>query len=262
METTDIDPLARVEKGALLGAGVKIEAFAVVKASVTLEDNVCIKSHAYIDGDTRIGEGSTVYPSAVIGTQAQDLKFQGEKTAVRIGKGCTIREFVSINASCGEGSVVKVGEDCLIMAYCHIAHNCEIGDRVIMSNACNLAGHVIIENDAVVGGMTAVHQFARIGQYAMVGGLSRLTHDVPPFSIGFGSPYCVGGLNRVGLRRKNFSVDRRSLLAKALRILYDAKLSQKEAILQIRRDCLPSSDVEELISFCLKSERGLIGRRL
>ena len=184
-----IHSLALVEPGAEIGANVTVEAFAVIKKNVTLKDNVTIKSHAYIDGYTTIGEGTTVYPGASIGTKPQALSFRGEKTFVRIGAHCEIREFVTINSSIHEDSCVEIGDHAMLMAYCHIAHNCTLGNHVIMSNNAILAGHVVVEDFAIVGGMTPVHQFVRIGCYAMVGGLSRVTHDVPPYYIGAGIPF-------------------------------------------------------------------------
>src|SRR5690606_37728245 len=157
-----IHPQAVIEPGAKIGNNVTVEPFAVVKKTVTLEDDVVIKSHAYIDGYTTIGEGTVIWPGASIGTKTQDLKYRGEKTFVVIGKRCEIREFVTINSSSQENSTVRIGDHCLIMAYCHIAHHCELGNRVIMSNCAMLAGHVTIEDCAIIGGMTPVHQFSRI----------------------------------------------------------------------------------------------------
>ncbi|MBM3199051.1 MAG: acyl-ACP--UDP-N-acetylglucosamine O-acyltransferase, partial [Chlamydiae bacterium] len=218
MSKSNIHPLALVEPGAKIGDHVTIEAYAVVKGTVTLEDHVVVKSFAYIDGFTTIGEGTVIWPSASIGTKTQDLKYKGETTYVRIGKYCEIREFVTINSSCQEGSVVRIGDHCLIMAYCHIAHNCEVGNRVIMANSAMLAGHVTVEDYVIIGGMTPVHQFCRIGRNAMVGGLSRITHDIPPYTIGASIPYKIGGLNIVGLKRNGFSFEERKALFQAFKL--------------------------------------------
>lgn len=254
-----IHPLAFVEPGAKIGANVTIEPFAVVKANVTLKDNVVIKSHAYIDGFTTIGEGTIIYPSASIGTKTQDLKFRGEKTFVEIGKNCEIREFVTINSSCQEGSVVRVGDNCLIMAYCHIAHNCVVGNRVILSNNATLAGHVTVEDFAIIGGMTPIHQFTRIGRYAMVGGMSRVTHDIPPYTIGAGIPFKFGGLNIIGLKRHNFSLETRRELSKAFKIVYRSQMRLDEALAYIERELAPLPEVKHWIEFCRQSRRGLMG---
>ncbi len=259
MSKSNIHPTAIVEQGAEIGQNVTIEAYAVVKGTVTLKDNVVIKSFAYIDGNTTIGEGTVIWPSASIGTKTQDLKFQGEKTYVVIGKNCEIREFVTINSSCLEGSSVKVGDNCLLMAYCHVAHNCEIGNHVIMANGAMLAGHVIVEDYAIIGGMTPIHQFCRIGRNAMVGGLSRITHDIPPYTIGAGSPYKIGGLNIVGLKRKGFSFEERKSLHQAFKITYRLGLNFSDALELIKKQVPLNEHVEHWLDFCHASKRGLIG---
>lgn len=259
--SSSIHPAAIIEEGAKIGNNVTIEAYAVIKGTVTLHDNVVIKSHAYIDGYTTIGEGTVVWPSASIGTKTQDLKFRGEKTFVKIGKNCEIREFCTINSSCQENSVVKVGDHCLIMAYCHVAHHCEIGDRVIMANGVNLAGHVIVEDFANIGGMTPIHQHCRIGQHSMVGGLSRITHDVPPYTIGAGVPYKIGGLNLVGLKRRGFSLEERKNLTKAFRSVYRSELSLDEALSQLSEEFPESPHVQHWVNFCKSSKRGLISHQ-
>lgn len=255
----NIHPTAIVEEGAKLGQGVVIEAYAIIKGTVTLHDNVVIKSHAYIDGNTTIGEGTTIWPYASIGTKTQDLKFKGEKTYVTIGKHCEIREYVTINSSCMEGSTVSVGDRCLIMAYCHIAHNCVVGNRVIMSNGAQLAGHVIVEDFAIIGGMTPVHQFSRIGRYAMVGGFSRVARDVPPYTIGGGGPYKVGGLNLVGLKRHGFPLEERKSLFKAFKLTYRSGLPVAEALERVKRDVEQTEHVKHWIQFCETTKRGLLG---
>src|SRR3989344_1208116 len=256
---SNIHPLAMIEPGAEIGKNVTVEPFAVVKGTVTLEDNVVIKSHAYIDGFTTIGEGTIIWPSASIGTKTQDLKFSGEKTYVKIGKRCEIREFVTINSSCQENSVVKIGDDCLIMAYCHVAHNCEIGHRVIMSNSAMLAGHVIVEDFAIIGGMTPIHQFSRIGKHAMVGGFSRVPRDIPPYTVGGGFPYKFGGINIIGLKRHKFPLEVRIALSKAFKLTYRSGLHLTEAIHQIEREIEPCLEVQHWVEFCRSSKRGLIG---
>lgn len=259
MSKSNIHTTAIVEPGAKIGENVTIEAYAVVKGNVTLEDHVVIKSHAYIDGYTTIGEGTTVYPSACIGTKTQDLKFRGEKTFVKIGKNCEIREFVTINSSCKENSVVQVGDGCLIMAYCHIAHNCTLGNRVIMSNNATLAGHVIVEDCAIIAGFTPIHQFVRIGAYAMVGGMSRVTHDIPPYTIGGGIPFKFGGLNLIGLKRHGFPLKVRRELSKAFKLLYRSKLHLEEALERTEKETEPLPEVRHWIEFCRDSKRGLLG---
>lgn len=259
-KSQQIHPTAIIAPGVKIGHNVTIEPYVVINSPhVVIEDNVTIKSHVYIDGHTTIGNGTTIYPLASIGTKTQDLKFRGETTYVKIGKNCEIREFVTINSSCQEGSVVEVGDNCLIMAYCHIAHNCVVGNRVIMSNNATLAGHVIVEDYAIIGGMTGVHQFARIGRNAMVGGMSRVTHDVPPFTIGAGTPFKFGGLNIVGLKRNGISLATRRELSKAFKILYRSQLRVEDALDRIEAEILPLPEVVHFVHFCRQSHRGLIG---
>ncbi|MCH9630513.1 MAG: Acyl-[acyl-carrier-protein]--UDP-N-acetylglucosamine O-acyltransferase [Chlamydiia bacterium] len=253
-----IDPRAVVEEGARIGNNVTIEPYAIIKKTVTIGDDCVIKSHAYIDGNTTIGKGTVIWPSASIGTQTQDLKFEGETTYVTIGENCHIREFVTINSSCKEGSVVKVGDNCLIMAYCHVAHNCEVGNHVVMSNNSMLAGHVVVEDHVVIGGMTPIHQFVRVGSHSMVGGFSRVTHDVPPYTIGAGVPYKLGGLNLIGLRRRGFGLEKRLRLSKAFKLTFRSDLQMDDALAQLADDA-EFPEIEHWIDFCKKSKRGFPG---
>lgn len=259
MANSKIDPRAIVEDGATIGDNVTIEPYAIIKKDVVIKDGVTVKSHAYIDGWTTIGEGCVIYPSASIGTKTQDLKYKGERTYVEIGKNCQIREFVTINSSCGEESRVVVGDNCLIMAYCHIAHNCEVGNSVIMSNGASLAGHVNVGHHAIIGGMTGVHQFVKIGQHVMVGGMSRISHDVPPYTIGGGIPFKFGGINIVGLKRHRFSLDTRRELSKAFRIVCRGNMRFDQAIAECEKVLKPIPEVVEWIEFCKGSKRGLMG---
>jgi UDP-N-acetylglucosamine acyltransferase len=256
---TNIHPLALVEPGAKLGKNVAIEAFAVVKGTVELKDGVVIKSHAYIDGYTTIGEGTVIWPGASIGTKTQDLKFRGEKTFVEIGKRCEIREYVTINSSCQENSTVRIGDDCLLMAYCHVAHNCQIGNKVVMSNCAMLAGHVTVEDCVRIGGMTPVHQFSRIGRYAMVGGFSGVLRDIPPYTVGGGFPYKFGGINIIGLKRNQFSLEVRKAISKAFKITYRSGLHLEEALAEIEKTVEPLEEIGHWIEFCKTSKRGILG---
>ncbi len=258
MKNAHIHPTAIIEEGAIIGESVTIEPYAIVKSNVTLHDNVIIKSHAYIDGFTEIGKGTTVYPGASIGTKTQDRKFRGEKTFVKIGENCDIREFVTINSSCGENSAVEIGSGCLIMAYCHVAHNCILGNNVILSNGAQLAGHIIVEDNAIVGGMTPIHQNVRIGRHAMVGGLSRVTHDIPPYLLGAGIPFKFGGVNLVGLKRYNFPLKTQQLLAEAFKILYRSGMRFTDAIECIEQTIEPIPEIVHFTTFCRETKRGLL----
>lgn len=254
-----VHPTAIIAPGVTIGSNVIIEPYVVINSPhVILGDHVVIKSHAYIDGHTTIGAGTTIYPGASIGTKTQDLKYCGEKTFVKIGKNCDIREFVTINSSCQENSVVQVGDNCLIMAYCHVAHNCVVGNQVIMSNNATLAGHVTVEDCAIIGGMTPIHQFVRIGRYAMVGGMSRVTHDIPPYSIGAGIPFKFGGLNIIGLKRHGIPLETRRELSKAFKLLYRSQLHIDEALRRIELELKPLPEIQHFVEFCRNTKRGLM----
>ncbi len=259
MTKSNIHPTAVIEEGAKIGNNVTIEPFVIIKKNVILEDDVVIKSHVYIDGCTTIGSGTTIWPSASIGTKTQDLKYRGEETYVKIGKNCEIREFTTINSSTHEGTTVQIGDRCLIMAYCHVAHNCIIGNDVIMSNNSLLAGHVIVEDFVIIGGMTPVHQFVRIGCHAMVGGMSRVTNDIPPYTVGAGIPYTMGGVNRIGLKRRNFPFETRRALASAYRIVYRSHLNLDDALKKIEDEVESLPEVQHFVEFCRETKRGLIG---
>lgn len=254
---SNIDSRAIIEPGAIIGDNVTVEPYAIIKKNVVIGDDCTVKSHAYLDGHTKIGKKTTIWPFASIGTKTQDLKFQGEITYVEIGENCEIREFVTINSSCGEGSKVIVGNHCLIMAYCHIAHHCQVGNHVIMTNNSMLAGHVTLEDHVIVGGMTPIHQFVRVGKYAMVGGFSRVTHDIPPYTIGAGYPYQLSGLNLVGLKRNGFSLQLRQELSKAFKMTFRTDLSFQNALEMLDLEPNKSEELQHWIHFCKTSKRGL-----
>ncbi len=259
MTDSSIHPTAIIDKGAQIGEGVIIEPYVVIGKHVTLKDGVTVRAHAYLDGQLTVGENTVIYPSAVIGTKAQHLRFNGEQTRIEIGKNCEIREFVTINSSVGEDGYVKIGDHCFIMAYCHIAHNCELGDHVIMSNNSQLAGHVVIGNHVVMGGFVAIHQFVRVGDYAMIGGVSALGHDMPPYTLGGGIPFKIGGLNIVGLKRNKFSLKTRQNLSRAFRLLYRSKLRPSVAVERIESELDQTPEILALIQFFRSSKRGLYG---
>ena len=259
---SQIHTSAIVHPDAKIGNNVIIEPYAVVNSpEVELGDNVVIKSHAYIEGNVHIGEGTIIYPFASIGTQTQNLKYAGEKTYVRIGKNCQIREYVTINSSCGNQSRVEVGDKALIMAYCHVAHNCRVGKGVIMANGATLAGYVEVGDYANLGGLCAIHQNTRIGEYAMIGGGSMIGSDVPPYTIGQGYPLVVVGLNWIGLKRHNFSLSERKSLTQAFKLTYEPGIKWSEARKNILEKVPPSSHIDFWVKFCDSSKRGIASYR-
>lgn len=258
----EIHPTALVHPEAKLGNGVKIEAYVIIASPyVELGDGVVIKPHVYIEGHVKIGKGTTVWPFASIGAKTQDLKYRGETTYVEIGEQCQIREYVTINSSCGEGTKVIVGNNCLLMAYCHVAHNCTIGNNVIMANSATLAGHVYVGNHVTLGGICAIHQYTRIGDYAMVGGGSMVAQDIPPYCMASGYPAKVAGLNVIGLKRRKFSISLRKMLIRAYRLTYQAGLSWKEAREVILAEHGSDPFVKNWVFFCDQTERGIAAPR-
>lgn len=198
-----IHPSAIIEEGATIGEGVKIGPFCHIGADVTLDSGVELKSHVVVKGRTTIGRDTAVFSFAVLGEIPQDLKFNGEATALIIGERNRIREHVTMNTGTqGGGGVTKIGNDCLFMAGCHVAHDVVIADRVILVNNSAVAGHCVIEDDAIIGGLSGIHQFVRIGRGAIIGAVTMVTNDVIPFGLVQAPRGELDGLNLVGLKRK------------------------------------------------------------
>jgi UDP-N-acetylglucosamine acyltransferase len=210
-----IHPTAIVHPGAEIGARVAIGPYAVIGDHVRIGDGTTVGSHAVIDPYTQIGRDCRIFQFAALGGVPQSVKFQGEETVVRIGDGCTLREFVTIHRGTGfGGGVTEIGESCFLMAYTHVAHDCRIGRHVTMANNTTLAGHIEIGDHATVGGLVAVHQFVRIGDHAFIGGKSAVVKDIPPFVIAAGDRATLHGLNRVGLQRHGFPPETLAALKK------------------------------------------------
>lgn len=255
---TKIHNTALIHKNAQIASDVEIGPYTIIGANVKIGKGSKIRSHVVIDGRTNIGENCLIFPSAVIGTIPQDLKYSGEKTQVIIGSKTTIREFVTINLSTSIDQPTTVGNNCLLMAYVHVAHNCKLGDNVIMANAATLAGHVEVENNATIGGLTPVHQFVKIGCYSFIGGLSRVSKDVAPYTRGASIPYKTIGLNSIGLRRHNFSDETMQSLKKLYKIFYTSNLNTTQAIEKIEANIEPIYEVNHFVNFVKKSERGIL----
>ena len=203
MAETRIHPSAVIEEGARIGQGVTIGPFCVVGPQVQLGDGVELKSHVVIEGETSIGEGSVLFPFASIGQVPQDLKFKGERAQLIIGARNRIREYVTMNPGTqGGGGITRIGDDGLFMAGCHVGHDCQLGDRVILVNNASLAGHCHLEDDVIIGGLSGVHQWVRIGRGAMIGAVSMVTADVIPYGLVQGPRGHLDGLNLVGLKRR------------------------------------------------------------
>lgn len=262
---TLIHPTAVIHPNAELHPTVQVGAYAVIGDKVKVGAETVIGAHAVLEGPTEIGERNQIFPGAAIGLEPQDLKSDGSPTWVKIGDGNKIREYVTINRATDTGESTLIGNNNLLMAYVHVAHNCAIEDSVVIANSVSLAGHVHIESKAVIGGVLGIHQFGRIGRMAMVGGMSRIDRDVPPYMLVEGNPSRVRGLNLVGLKRAGISVDELAYFKKAFRILYRSEFTLNQALEQL--DLLPDNpDLQHLRRFLqlsqLSGRRGLIsGRR-
>jgi len=250
-------PTAVVSSEAQLGRDVEVGPYCVIGPHVTLGAGTRLMSHVVLDGRTTIGRECAIFPFASIGTQTQDLKYKGGKTFVEIGDRTTVRENVTINSGTTEGEVTKVGSGCHIMAYAHVAHGSVVGNEVIMANGASLAGEVVVEDQANIGGLTGVHQFVRIGKMCFVGGMSRITQDCPPYMIVVGIPAEVPGINSVGLARRGVSEESQALLKQVHKLLYRSGLSTRQALERIRGEITMCPEVEYLLAFVEKSERGI-----
>lgn len=253
-----IHSTAVVDPKANIGPDVEIGPYCVVGPHVTLGAGARLMSHVVIDGRTTIGARCTIFPFASIGSQTQDLKFKGDVTFVEVGEQTTLREYVTVNSGTKEGEVTRVGARCHIMAYCHVAHACRVGDDVIMANCATLAGEVVVEDQAVIGGLTGVHQFTRIGRLAMIGGCSRITQDCPPFMMIEGNPAEVRGLNSLGLERRGVGAEARKKLKECYRLMYRSELSTAQATERIVAEQGGFPEVEHLVTFIKATTRGII----
>ncbi len=215
-----IHPTAIVHAEAKLHPTVKVGAYAVIGEQVKIGADSVIGHHVIIEGRTEIGDRNQIYPGAAIGLDSQDLKYVGANSLVKIGDDNRIREYVTINRANEYDEVTGIGNENLLMAYVHVGHNCEIEDRVIIANGVALAGHVHIESYARLSGVLGVHQFVRIGRLSMVGGMSRIERDVPPYTLVEGNPSRVRTLNRIGIERAGIDSQSQQALKSAFRLLY------------------------------------------
>ena len=258
MSDTQIHPTAIVDAKAQVGAGTVIGPYCVIAAEVTLGPECWLQHHVTLSGPMRAGARNKFYAYCSIGQQTQDLKYQGEPTYLEVGDENTFREFVTINRSTSSSGKTCVGNCGNFLAYSHIGHDCTVGDNVIFSNNGTLAGHVQVGDHAVIGGLTAVHQFCRIGRFAITGGCSKIVQDVPPFMIADGNPAKVRGINLIGLERKGFPAENLKPIKEAFRLIYRSKLNTRQAIEAIRKDLPQNEEITEIIQFIEKSERGII----
>ena len=257
MKKKKIHPTALVSKKAKIDSDVEIGPYTTIGDEVKIGKGAKIGSFCVIDNDTTIGAGCNIFPGAVIGTIPQDLKYDGAASSVVLGENNIIREYVTINLSTTQGSSTVVGHNNLIMAYSHVAHECVIGNHCIIANSGTLAGHVTLEDRVVIGGLTAIHQFVRLGTMSIVGGCSKVVTDIPPYSTCDGHPAKFYGLNLIGLKRAGVSAESIHNLKTAYKIFLQSGLNKKHALEEIKKITTTSREIDHVIEFILSSQRGL-----
>ena len=253
-----ISPLASIHPDARIGKGVEIGPFVTIDRDVIIGDGCIIESNATICRYTQLGKNCHVFPSAVIGAIPQDLKFQGEETWAIIGDNCVLREFVTIHRGTASKGKTVVGNNNLIMAYCHVAHDCILHDNIIMSNCTQLAGEVEIEDYAILGGGTLVHQFSHIGGHVMIQGGSKVNKDIPPYAIIAREPIAFCGINSIGLNRRNFTSDQIHTIQEVYRLIYNSGLNTTQALDRIEATIPQSAERDTIVNFVRASTRGIV----
>ncbi|MGL4632329.1 MAG: acyl-ACP--UDP-N-acetylglucosamine O-acyltransferase [Leadbetterella sp.] len=241
---------------------VKIDPFSVIHNDVIIGENTWIGSNVTVFPGSRIGKNCKIFPGAVIGAIPQDLKFNNEYTTLHIGDNTTVRECVTINRGTSDRNKTVVGKDCLLMAYVHVAHDCIIGNNVILANSVQLAGHVKIDDYAIVGGTSAVHQFVNIGQHVMISGGSLVRKDVPPYVKAARAPLSYAGVNSVGLRRRGYEDLEITQIQDMYRMLYLSGMNNSVAIEKIELECKPTIQRDEILNFFKSSKRGVIRSKM
>jgi len=255
----NIHPTAIVSPDAHLEEGVEVGPYTIIGADVHIGKNTIIGSHVVVEDHTDIGEDCRIFQFSSLGGAPQDLKFKGEKTRLIVGNHNTIREFVTINrATSADIGVTIIGNHNLLMAYCHVAHNCKLGNHIVMANAATLAGHIHVEDFAIIGGLTGIHQFTRIGAHSIIGGASAVTKDIPPYIMAAGNHAKPYGLNTVGMKRRGFKEETIMALKDAYRLIFRSSLLLTVAIERVKNEVADTSEVRHFIDFIQKSERGII----
>lgn len=252
-----IHPTALIDPSAVIADGVEIGPFAIIGPAVTIGAGCRIAARAILEQNVRLAANVQVGSGSVLGGPPQDLKYAGEETWVEIGSGTQIREFTTINRGTSASGVTSVGRGSFIMTYVHIAHDCHIGDGVIMANGTQLAGHVTVEDHVVISGLVAVHQFGRIGEYAFIGGMTRVNQDIPPFVKAVGNPVELYGLNTIGLQRQQFPADTIAGLKRAYRLCFNSDLNLSQALERARKDLPPTAEIDRFLEFVSTSQRGV-----
>mgnify|MGYP003579352892 CR=1 FL=1 len=258
MSDTQIHPTDIIDRGAELDAGTVVGPYCVIGPGVLLGPDCWLQHHVTLCGPMKAGAKNKFYAYCSIGQQTQDLKYRGEPTYLEIGNENTFREFVTVNRSTTSEGKTRIGNSGNFLAYSHIGHHCTVGDHVVFSNNGTLAGHVQVGDHAVMGGLTAVHQFCRMGRFAITGGCSKIVQDVPPFMIADGNPAEIRGINQVGLERRGFDAEEIRSLREAYRLLCRANLNVKQACENIRAEVPQNAHIDQLLAFIEASKRGIV----
>ena len=254
----NIHSTAVVSPEASLQEGVEIGPYSVIGPNVKIGKDTVIGPHAVIEGRTEIGDKCRIFQFASIGALPQDLKFDGKETKVIIGNNNMIREFVTIHsATSADIGMTFIGDNNLIMAYCHVAHNCKLGNNIVMANAANLAGHIHVEDYAIIGGLSGVHQFTRIGCHSIIGGASAVVQDIPPYITVSGNRAKPYGLNLIGLKRRGFPEETIQALKKAYKIVFRSSLLLSVAIERIQEEVKDLPEVRHFTDFIKNAKRGI-----
>jgi acyl-[acyl-carrier-protein]--UDP-N-acetylglucosamine O-acyltransferase len=251
-------PLAYIHPDAQIAPNVVIEPFVTIDKNVVIEEGTRIGSNVTIFEGARIGKNCNIFPGAVISGVPQDLKFHGENSVAIIGDNTTIRECVTVNRGTASKGKTVIGSNCLVMAYCHVAHDSSLGNNVIMSNAVQVAGEVQIDDFAIIGGGSLIHQFCHIGSHVMIQGGSHINKDVPPFVKAGRNPLSYAGINSIGLRRRGFSNEIIRDIQEIYRFLYLSGLNNTDAIERIEAELPASKERDDIILFVRNSQRGII----
>ena len=252
-----IHPTAIIHPQANVASSCEIGPYCVIGEHVTLGDECRLHSHVVIDGHTVLGQRNEVFPFASLGLKTQDLKWKGGVTHLRIGDGNVFREGVTVHSATSDGNSTVIGANNVFLTHAHIAHDCQIGNGVIMSSSAALAGHVIVEDNVVLGGYVAVHQFCRLGRLGMVGGCSKLRQDLAPFMLADGSPAETHTINKVGLERAGVPEASIAALKQAYKILFREGLTMSNALAKVENDVPATPEIQHLVQFIRASERGI-----
>ena len=253
-----VHPTAIIASDAQLGDDVEVGAFAIIGDGCEVAEECVIAPRAILERNVRLAPRVRIGVGSVIGGDPQDLKFKGENTTVEIGEDSVVREYSTINRGTSQSWKTTVGKGSFIMSYVHLAHDCHVGDGVILANGVQLAGHVTVEDRAIISGLTAVHQFVRIGSYSFIGGMSRVAKDIPPYLKAVGNPVKLYGLNSVGLQRNNFDPEVIRELKRAYRLFFRSELNVSQALERAQSELTMTPEVKHFLGFVDNSQRGVV----